>query len=423
MPHACRDHSGRRHGVVLLVVISLLTLFAVIGLSFVLYANATAEGARLSREAQSERRPNVDPELLFSYFLGQLLYDAADDVTGVYSGLRGHSLARSMFGLRHTPGQLPEDIARDNAVPYCGTGRMRIPTSHPALGRLNDYHLVNYTYFPKDGLLRDPERPAPRQAGGSSSPDPLQWPPTPFLGGYNAPYTYPDLNNIFLAAVRADGAVMLPSFHRPWTGFGDLWTFNADKPQPNPNWFDENNKALKYLVLRPRPAEHAGFPPPEDPGGDVKNLIGYPGMLLPNGRFANNDSIWLDLDAPVMPAPDGRKYKALFAPLIIDLDSRINLNVHGHTRRPPNLTSNQGWGPWEVNPAHLSGSMLTGEVAPEWANMVTGTTAPPRLGRKGANGYGAAPAGPVGRGRAPLRSGHPGGAGGPGSRADRRMGD
>ena len=46
-----------------------------------------------------------------------------------------------------------------------------------------------------------------------------------------------------------------------------------------------------------------------------------------------------------MTAPDGRRYKMLFAPLIIDLDGRINLNYAG------SLTSrsNQGWGKWEMD--------------------------------------------------------------------------
>ena len=68
----------------------------------------------------------------------------------------------------------------------------------------------------------------------------------------------------------------------------------------------------------------------------------------------------MDLGAPVMIAPNGTKFKALFAPLILDLDSRVNLNTAGNVRGlnqvamgstiyNPGHRSNQGWGPWEVN--------------------------------------------------------------------------
>ena len=95
-----------------------------------------------------------------------------------------------------------------------------------------------------------------------------------------------------------------------------------------------------------------GFPLPDPAGGgDVKNLVGSPG---------NNDSIWMDLGYPVMTTPDGRIFKPLFAPLIMDLDNRVNVNVHGNVRGSgtglslhhapiPTHRSNQGWGPWEVN--------------------------------------------------------------------------
>src|SRR5262249_25938179 len=135
----------------------------------------------------------------------------------------------------------------------------------------------------------------------------------------------------------------------------------------NPNWYtpDSTNAVLKHLVMRPRPVDQllAGetwdnvnntpipnrpfFGAPSDPGGDVKNLVGAPG---------GNDSFWLDLGAQVQILPDGRKYKPLFAPLIVDLDNRVNLNVHGnilaHQRgqpAPAAHVSNQSWGPWTVN--------------------------------------------------------------------------
>src|SRR5262249_26718360 len=154
-------------------------------------------------------------------------------------------------------------------------------------------------------------------------------------------------NNMFLAAMRADGTVLLPSFHRPWAGFGSLdpanwrWTGDIDPTlsQDNP-LYGKRQPWLKYLVLRPRPADMGpGFPLPERAGADVKNLVGGPG---------GNGSIWLALDFPVLQAPDGRQYKPLFAPLIVDLDNRVNLNVHGNLRGVGYAAhaSHQGWGPW-----------------------------------------------------------------------------
>src|SRR5262249_26120723 len=68
------------------------------------------------------------------------------------------------------------------------------------------------------------------------------------------------------------------------------------------------------------------------------------------GAPGANDSVWIDLGLPVFSDPDGRKFKMLVAPLVCDLDSRVNLNLHGNIRGAGNThRSNQGWGPWEVN--------------------------------------------------------------------------
>src|SRR5713226_2074199 len=73
-----RYHLGLppRRGVILVVVLALLTLFAIVGLSFALYAGSAAVSSRSFREAELEARPDVDPELLFTYFTGQLIYDS-----------------------------------------------------------------------------------------------------------------------------------------------------------------------------------------------------------------------------------------------------------------------------------------------------------------------------------------------------------
>ena len=323
----------RRRGVILLVVLAMLTLMAIVGLTFVLYSESASESARINRDAEdAPSQTDLSPQQLLDYFLGQLLYDAADDPNGVYSALRGHGLLRGEYGLNYDFGPGGVIALGNNSVPYNGVGRLHGASVFAADAAAppeakDDYNLVNYTYFPGDGFLRDPERPGVR-----SDPSAAR---QPFWGGFNAPYTYSDLNTMPLAAVKADGTVLLPSYHRPWAGFGPL-------DPANPNWTDAAKPWLKYLVLRPRPADNPplngrpGFPLPADPGGDVKNLLDAPG---------GNDSIWLDLNYPILTARDGRRFKPLFAPLIVDLDGRVNVNVHGNMRgakRRPGLEPGLG---------------------------------------------------------------------------------
>ena len=235
-----------------------------------------------------------------NWALGQLIYDVPDDADGLQSAMRGHSLARTLYGFN-------DQVL--NTQPFNGTGRLHFvhqPGSGPISG-VDDYHLINYQRFDAE-LIRDPERYGTR----ADTSEPRQF----FTGGFNVPYTYPDANNLFLAAVAADGSVITPSFHRNWI-FGPLEASNS-------NWSTPQGK---YLVLRPRPAEMGdGFPFPPDPmpglrqQGDVKNRVGAPG---------GNDSIWIDLAYPVQHANDGRKFKPLFAPLILDLDNHVDLHVHG----------------------------------------------------------------------------------------------
>jgi hypothetical protein len=361
MFRAIRPQSSHRRGVILLVVLTMLTLFSIVGLAFVLYADAEALSSRTFRETEDPPRPDAEPELLLAYFLGQLLFDCPDNPQGISSALRGHSLYRTLYGLNGT----------GNNVPFNGTGRLHYvypstPTAQfptvppPVLQNQNDYELINYTYFPADGFVRDPER-----FGFRASPTAAL---TPFIGGFNPPYTYPDLNNMFLAAVRAsDGRVLMPSFHRPWL-FGSLAAIPGT-PNPNPNW---TNPEGKYKILRPRPQEHPDFPYPEDEGGDVKNLLDCPGYYDPvTSRVYNNDSIWIDLGYPVKVAANGKKFKPLFAPLIVDLDNRVNVNVHGNIRGLNRThVSNQGLGRWEIN----LGRVLDRPAGstPEWPNLFAG---------------------------------------------------
>src|SRR5262249_56723041 len=142
------------------VVLSLLTLFAIVGITFVLYADSEATAARVARESETAQRADVDPELAFSYFLGQLLYDCLDDESGVYSALRGHSLLRNLYGLNTTVNMTTGAVTLTTNNPFDGTGRLHwnhdsnataAPWSHPKLNGIDDFYLINYQYFPEDG--------------------------------------------------------------------------------------------------------------------------------------------------------------------------------------------------------------------------------------------------------------------------------
>jgi hypothetical protein len=164
-----------------------------------------------------------------------------------------------------------------------------------------------------------------------------------YVGGANPPWTAYDTDNLFLAQVGADGTVYMPSFVRGWI--------------PTNNNAAGFSAADLYTTMRPHGAWHPGFanrlPDSDTPlGPDVKNLEFGPGMAIPGnpGRFFNNDSIWMDFGFPVMTAPNGKRFKPLFAPLIMDLSNRLHLWAHGNRIGQGNThVSNRGYGPPEVN--------------------------------------------------------------------------
>lgn len=405
-----------RSGVVLLVVLALLTLFAIVGVAFVTLSENVAINMTLNKAAMTQSRP--EPDLLFSYALSQLLFESDNPNSSLWT----QGLVRNMYGSGNQP--------------YSGVGRLRtnVTAALPLQTRDPDLEpptygaapLPDYPYF-LDDFIHMKGRPSAVVASGNR-----KLLNENIFGTLASPYTYPDKNHAYLGAFTADGVVYERSFvRRPtdaaitnphtsdvstyygwWTdtdpfmmqpGTGLFMQALASGVGGTPEWANAYNelRRRRAMVLRPRPSVpqfvgagvpnpvyapiltgllsigpveglmHPGFPVPEDVGGDVKNMpnIFQTRVWTPPAPavFVQNDSYWVDLDFPIQTDPNtGRRYKPLFAFFIADLDGMANLNFHGNSltmnaanvRYAPGTpqqlhASNQGWGPWEVNLARV----------------------------------------------------------------------
>jgi len=335
-----KSNKVRRKGMILLVVVAFLALFSVMGVTYLIYADSqlrqsTDEVNGQDARQDSMRMVDLNPSFLLNFFLERLIYDQFDITAtsatpdSVYSAIRGHSLARNMYGWNDGANAL-------NDKPFSGTGKLN-KTISVAGQNIEEWKVVNHTFFNTGDPILDPER------GQRTGVNRAQ-----LTSSWNAPYTYPDQNNFYLGWLSTDGTQLIPSFHRDYI-FGKTDASSLPGvPTQNSNW---TNGVGKYLTTRPRPIDHGKdssgntlFPYPESDGFDVKNL---------QSRQGGNDSLWMDVGSPILKSPDGRKYKILIAPLILDLDGKVNLNVAGNNMASGNHGSNQGWGGWEVNPSKI----------------------------------------------------------------------
>ncbi len=295
----------KRKGVILLVVLAMLTLLAIIGITFVMYASSLEQiSEAVIDEQKADYKPRMDPETALNLILGQLVYDVKDDTFGKASVVRGHSLARNLYG--YTSQVFPLDR------PFGGSGFSDPNTGLPELSKVNFFG----------------------QAFVSGQP--------------NVGYTAPDACHWFLAKTYLDPTtkalkVEEPSFWR--NSISSASTGIADQ------------KTFRY---RPGVEMANGFPPypPQSGKYDVINL--------PGGKV--EDSIWIDINSPIQTLPNGKKYKMMVSPLILDLDGRLNLNWAGNRMARNNGTlqhgSHEGWGPWEANLDQLMAAMgLPGQQA------------------------------------------------------------
>jgi hypothetical protein len=336
----------RRGTSFILIVVIMTSIMAAVGVAYALFAMQVGRSSDLHKTGQGGGAPAPtqapNPYNTINQFFGALIFDVGDDgptnptdPSDLNNGLRGHSLAASIYG-RYTIG---------NQVAYAGVGTFHEDVSaYGGYGLTGDRAtLVNHTLMTinNNAFLLDPEWTGTRATGGNGVPNTFSMCLTGrSYVGKHVGYSYPDMAHFYEAQVDpATGEVLTPSFYRPWQ-FGTL-------APGNPNW---TNAQGRLMTLRPRPAEHPQFPyVPMNPDGtytgDVQNLPGG----SDSSYAAKPDSLWVDIGAPVV-RMGGQLVKPLVAPLIIPLNGRFNASVHGNAFGASGAhQSYPGFGPSEVN--------------------------------------------------------------------------
>jgi hypothetical protein len=186
------------------------------------------------------------------------------------------------------------------------------------------------------------------------------------VGGSDESYDAPDIQNMFLAWTSpqpADnlvpdfnaqvppaqfnrdnlptslGGLVIPSYHRPelihyWaqqTKNGNDFTLGrADaasllrKILLRPNWHDHP----KFDGSNPEFAQSKAYAEANNTPDQLLRAI-YGPWDVDNDGDGVRDSIWVDFGGPVMIGAKGVKVKPLAAIMILDMDSRLNVNTHG----------------------------------------------------------------------------------------------
>lgn len=111
---AYRRRGGARRGVILILVLGVLGLMAVIGVTFATFTGQS----RIATRSFAQSKVQPQSEELMDFALAQLVTDTND----VRSAIRGHSLARDMYG---------NDGARNGLVEYRSDGARMAPNSDP----------------------------------------------------------------------------------------------------------------------------------------------------------------------------------------------------------------------------------------------------------------------------------------------------
>jgi len=389
-----RAKRRQRRGILILVVLSLLFLFVLICVSYVVVANAHRKASKqFQRIEMTGDTPEGEVEMsLMALVRGELTpyspllnTSLLEDIYGQY-GFRavisvgasqpqasGELITVQLNQLGPTPwstkagyyhGCVITVLDAPTNLPLKGLST-RIVATEPSGGAIKAHLLpfrdqlggavavkggetilINGREFagtgqgfnPASGLLDKqynnvPEALLPNLAAISNAADPN------FIGGANESYDAPDFQNPFLAYYDLSGGTLMPTQQIP----------NKIKPSfHDPALLQYlsakglvNNSTIGGILFRPNPLQHPNFTgsnsAPIFSNGQNAPLNNSWWTIGPwdidNDGDGINDSIWIDPNFPVQVTKDGRLYKRLVAALILDLDGRVNFNTAGNSEQ------------------------------------------------------------------------------------------
>lgn len=278
-----------RRGVVLIVVLGMLAALALLGIAFTTFSAQEEKSSINFTIAFQNPRVDLDPAVLFLEAVGQLVADSNNP----HSAIRGHSFLIRMYGNN-------SDFNRNGLLDI----RERWFHAYDGPGDLGD----TKNGVPIDFNFQFNERPLQSIWDSTNN----KWVPG---GGFDVDHTYPDHQNMSVAVLRADGTVLVPSFHRPGYITASDWTDITNTSGQG-----------RRIILRPRRVDHdSKFP------ADLSTTSGVIECDVDNDGDGIKDSVWLDLGFPVQRTLDGqKKFKPLFAFLVIELDGKLQINPHGN---------------------------------------------------------------------------------------------
>ena len=375
----------RKSGVLLLVVLSMLTLFMLLGVTYlVLAARVRATSRAFLKYAQDEAEGNVVVAPLLRSAAMQVIRGTQNSC----SVIRGHDLLGDKYGnsqrktvvplemqangqllrlwvqanldfivglkagrvmtfLDDAPPALRNTSARIVATDESGYHWIEVPPGVPSATvisgtwsvLINDrdfsgpgfgYPNENTPYYPGKTLLN-----ASALLPNAAIPADIAYPQN--LSGANEDYDAIDEQNWALGTLGGD--MKAQSFVRK--NVVDYW---IDRSGLSGNALINQ---LRRATFRPFPFDHS-----QDNGSGV-DFSGAPVTLQavasPRGDVDNDgdgtfDSVWLDLGESVFQLADGTAVKPLFAIHCVDLDGRLNINSHGsvaHLAESPVVTDSR----------------------------------------------------------------------------------